>query len=115
MRQIEFALILPILLTASLPAADVGIWDRFEAAIENTKNYADPYNDVTLDVVYRSPGGIEVRSRGFYDGGSTWRIRFMPEDHSHSIIKKRIEDAVFFVRMWTINRQCYLMPLLHFT
>lgn len=31
-----------------------------------------------LDVVYTDPGGKEISFWGFYDGGQTWRFRFMP-------------------------------------
>jgi hypothetical protein len=37
----------------------------------------DPYRDVSLDVLFISPSGKEVRFWGFYDDGKTWRIRFM--------------------------------------
>ncbi len=63
----------------SAAAAGVGQWDRFEAAVTNAKRYADPYKDVTLDVTYTRPDGETVRFWGFYDGGTTWKIRFMPD------------------------------------
>jgi hypothetical protein len=60
-------------------AADVGIWDQFETSITNTKTYSDPYRDVTLNVTYTRPGGDTMKFWGFYDGGATWKIRFMPD------------------------------------
>lgn len=57
----------------------VGQWDRFEASLTNATTYNDPYRDVTLNVTYTKPDGSKVNFWGFYDGGSTWRIRFMPE------------------------------------
>ncbi len=73
--------ILTLLLLIALPAlpADVGIWDRFELAIENTSSYDDPYAGVSLDVVYTAPDGRKIEFWGFYDGGTTWKIRFMPD------------------------------------
>jgi hypothetical protein len=70
-----------VLLTApSLVAAPkVGRWDRFEIAVANAKKYAAPYRDVTLEVTFTRPGGGKVEFWGFYDGGETWRIRFMPD------------------------------------
>ena len=59
--------------------ATVGQWDRFEASIENTRLYSNPYKDVALDVVYTRPDGSKVQSWGFYDGSKTWKIRFMPD------------------------------------
>jgi hypothetical protein len=57
----------------------VGQWDRFEASVTNSKTYSDPYNGVTLNVTYTKPDGSKVNFWGFYDGGNTWRIRFMPD------------------------------------
>ena len=58
---------------------DVGIWDRFETSITNTKGYADPYRDTELIVTYTRPDGSKLQFWGFYDGNSTWTIRFMPD------------------------------------
>ena len=64
----------------SAGAADtVGLWDQFEATIGNTKAYADPYSDVTLDVVFTRADGSQVAFWGFYDGGTTWKLRIMPD------------------------------------
>ena len=57
----------------------VGQWQRFEAALENTKEYANSYTDVTLEASYERPDGSVVRFWGFHDGVHTWRIRFMPD------------------------------------
>ena len=65
---------------AEAPAAapEVPQWGRFEVAVKNPRPYADPYSDVQLNVVYTAPGGKEIAFWGFYDGGETWRLRFMP-------------------------------------
>lgn len=62
-------------------AATPGVprWGRFEAAVGNGRIYRDPYADVTLNVTYTRPDGTPVAFWGFYDGGSTWKIRFMPD------------------------------------
>src|SRR5947209_5692080 len=38
--------------------------------------YADPFNEVTLDAVFTDPLGKTVRVPAFWAGGSTWKIRF---------------------------------------
>jgi hypothetical protein len=58
----------------------VGQWDKFEETIVNSKSYKDPYNDVSLEVTYTGPNGRVVKFSGFYDGGNTWKIRFMPDN-----------------------------------
>ncbi len=70
-----FALVAPL----ASGATAVGLWDRFEASVQNTKSYGDPYRDVTLNVTYTRPGGGTVSFWGFYDGGTTWKLRFMPD------------------------------------
>ncbi|MFH1718043.1 MAG: DUF5060 domain-containing protein [Planctomycetota bacterium] len=57
----------------------VGRWACFEASVRNAVGYPDPYADVTLSVTYRSPDGRDIEFWGFYDGGQTWKIRFMPD------------------------------------
>jgi len=57
---------------------EVRLWDRFEAALPNEKQYTDPYKNVTLDVTYTTPFGEKVKFWGFYDGGKNWKWRFMP-------------------------------------
>ena len=59
--------------------SEIGQWGRFGASIRNTEDYRDPYRDVTLDVTYECPDGRKVKFWGFYDGGRTWKIRFMPD------------------------------------
>ena len=78
--------VLAAVLVAGVPARgetavprQVGQWGRFEAEVINHKRYADPYRDVTLDVVWRRPDGSTVKFWGFHDGGQTWKFRFLPD------------------------------------
>src|SRR5262249_34385926 len=36
----------------------------------------DPFNDEKLDVVFREPGGKEVRVPAFWGGGNVWKVRY---------------------------------------
>jgi hypothetical protein len=77
-----FLVVFPSLQSKSCEAmagVSVGRWSRFEASVKNIKEYRNPYVDVTLNVTYESPDGIEIKFWGFYDGGRTWKIRFMPD------------------------------------
>jgi len=40
--------------------------------------YADPGNEVELDVVFTDPAGQEMRVPAFWAGGQEWRIRYAP-------------------------------------
>jgi hypothetical protein len=57
----------------------VPLWGRFDRAVPNGKAYSNPYEDVRLNVTYTRPDGRKVKFWGFYDGGRTWRLRFMPD------------------------------------
>lgn len=52
-------------------------WDIFEVSIEGP-DLPNPFQDATLQAVFRY-GHREVPVTGFFDGGRTWRIRFMPD------------------------------------
>jgi len=75
----RISLIFLLLFTVSSAFANVGIWGRFEESITNTRSYTDPYRNTTLNVTYTRPDGSKIRFWGFYDGGATWTIRFMPD------------------------------------
>ena len=78
-RVIEGAITGPNPLCQAETAEKVGRWGVFEKAVGNGKDYANPFEDVTLDVVYTKPEGSTVRFWGFCDGDHTWRMRFMPD------------------------------------
>jgi hypothetical protein len=58
----------------------VGRFERFEVGVRNSNSYADPYRDVELVFHLDSPSGRRIDFWGFHDGGTTWRIRYMPEE-----------------------------------
>src|SRR6476620_6890408 len=47
-----------------------------EWAYTSGKRYADPFNEIELDVVFKAPSGEEHRIPAFWSGGSQWRIRY---------------------------------------
>ncbi|HLP77722.1 MAG TPA: DUF5060 domain-containing protein [Candidatus Paceibacterota bacterium] len=54
-------------------------WSRFEQAFKSSVVYANPLQDCTLKVVFHSPLGETNIAYGFWDGGKTWRVRFLPD------------------------------------
>jgi hypothetical protein len=71
----------------------VGRWDRFEVSLSNPRTYADPYKDVELNVVFTKPDGARVGFWGFYDGGTTWKVRFMPDQLGAWRYQARFSDG----------------------
>jgi len=45
-------------------------WDALEVAFRHDGTYADPFFDVTIDVVFTSPGGKTARVGGFHYGSA---------------------------------------------
>lgn len=56
---------------------NVAKWDIFELELSGPSE-GNPYLDVSLEATF-TQGARAVRVPGFYDGGSTYRIRFMPD------------------------------------
>src|SRR5687768_16548920 len=54
-------------------------WDTYEIALEAAQNYDNPFRDVQLSATFTHRGsGRSIEVDGFYDGGSTWRLRLLP-------------------------------------
>lgn len=71
-------LLLTLMLSASAAAADVEQWGTYEVALPGPET-GNPFIDVTVSARF-SHGDRTVAARGFYDGGGTYRIRFMPDE-----------------------------------
>ena len=54
-------------------------WDVHEATLAASESYANPFQDVSLTATFTHvSSGERLTVDGFHDGGSEWRIRFMP-------------------------------------
>jgi hypothetical protein len=42
--------------------------------------YANPWEDVAIDATFTSPSGRSIAIGGFYDSGSTYKARFLPDE-----------------------------------
>lgn len=51
-----------------------------EWSYESGKHYDDPFGALELDVVFRSPSGVETRTPAFWSGAGVWRVRFAPAE-----------------------------------
>ncbi|MDZ7346449.1 MAG: DUF5060 domain-containing protein, partial [candidate division KSB1 bacterium] len=47
-----------------------------EITFRSILNYADPFNGVTLDVVFTDPQGVERTVPAFWAGEEVWRVRY---------------------------------------
>ena len=70
-----------VLLAAATASVPVPLRRTFEIAVTNdATKVTNKFADVWLNATFTGPasGAEPVKFWGFYDGGSTWRLRFMP-------------------------------------
>ena len=80
MRALSGLLVLGLLGCATWepPAGPVvSLWGRWEETFTRSSTAAD---GTTLRVILISPSGAKREVGGFWDGGETWRVRFMPDE-----------------------------------
>lgn len=76
MKPIVIALLLLVLPSAHTATVTVEANRMAEVSFVSTKDYADPFNHVTLDAVFTTPDGRLLRVPAFWAGGKTWRVRY---------------------------------------
>ncbi len=55
-------------------------WDKKELVFESQRLYDNPLYEMDFfGAEFTAPSGEKVVVRGFWDGGTTWKIRFMPD------------------------------------
>lgn len=59
------------------PAA-VGQYDVLEILVNHDGAYANPWEDVRIEMTFTGPGGIVKRVGGFFYDAGQWRVRFSP-------------------------------------
>ena len=58
----------------------VHLYGVFELVLTSRCPCDDPTWDVDVLATFTGPSGRQIRVRGFWDGGSTWRVRFSPDE-----------------------------------
>jgi hypothetical protein len=54
----------------------IHVWEKVEIELSAENSYSNPYQDVEVWIQLKGPG-FNKRCYGFWDGGTTWRIRIM--------------------------------------
>lgn len=95
--RFEMKVVVFIMLSIALFAGaqqTVGKWDLFELPLRNEKIYDNPFKDVSLLGEFTH---IEdkrtIKIYGFYDGGTIWKIRFMPDKEGKWRYKVYFSDS----------------------
>lgn len=82
-----------VLLTGPVLAATVPANSRFEQSFESTASYGNPLQEASLNVTFTSPDGRKLKVPGFWDGGSAWKVRFMPTQPGKWTFETACSDA----------------------
>lgn len=59
----------------SAAASSAHTWQRWEHALTSSRDYHNPYADVTVRIRFTGPGGRALDGLGFWDGGDVFRFR----------------------------------------
>jgi len=95
MRRINTGLVgvVWLLLATAAEAQQVAQWTRFEAQFTAGADYANPVQDVRLEVEFTSPGGQKLTVPAFWDGFRVWKVRFSPEERGKWSYRTRSSKA----------------------
>lgn len=61
---------------ARLQSGEVHVWEMQEITLESARDHANAYTDVDVWIELTGPG-FSKRVHGFWDGGRTWKVRFV--------------------------------------
>ena len=65
---------------AQRTSSTVPRWGLFEATFTSTRTSENPLQDAELRVTFTSPSRQTRSVHGFWDGGTTWKVRFSPDE-----------------------------------
>lgn len=94
LRSALLFLLFAFTLAARMPAEEspaVNQWGIEEIALQSTLAHANPFTEVELRCTFTS-GDRHLNVDGFYDGGQTWRVRFMPDQQGTWTYRTRSND-----------------------
>jgi hypothetical protein len=74
--------------------AQTGLWMCYEKGFESAKTYTNPIYDVAkFDIQFVSPSGRKKTVNGFWDGGTSWKVRFAPDEVGNWTYRSRCSDT----------------------
>ena len=81
-----------------------------EVLFAATDSYKDPFNEVTLDVIFKTPGGHELKVPAFWAGGNNWKVRYSSAEtgqHTYQSVCSNPRDAGLNKQAGTIKVKKY--------
>jgi len=87
--------------------------DQKSAVLNAVGSYANPFQDVHVTATFTHATGKPIRVDGFHDGGSVWKIRFMPTDLGKWTYVTSSPDAGLNGETGTLDCVAPTKPYLH--
>jgi hypothetical protein len=70
-----------LIFVAGILSAQTPVWTKHEIQLQSSKTYNNPIYDVRdFKAIFTAPSGRTRTVYGFWDGGTDWKIRFMPDE-----------------------------------
>src|SRR5579859_1824058 len=70
------AFFVPLRSLHASPLLQTSANEMAEWSLVSQKTYADPFNDIELDVIVTTPDSRRMKVPAFWVGGQTWRVRY---------------------------------------
>lgn len=74
-------------------AGPVARYARFEQTFESSAAYANAPQEASLTVTFTAPDGSKATVPGFWDGGRSWKVRFLPTQSGSWSFETTCTDA----------------------
>ncbi len=79
--------------TAKAEGENATVWSPTEITLESTKEYENPYKDVSIDAVFTHTDGTQISLPGFWKEENTFAVRFSPTKTGNWNYKITCSDA----------------------
>ncbi len=90
----------------AVPVTNVPVEITFRAR----RPWADPFNQVTLDVIFTDPAGVARRVPAFWAGGKVWKVRYaspLTGRHTYRTACSATDDAGLHLRRGHLTLAAY--------
>ncbi len=64
-----------------------------EFTFQSSKSHPDPFNDIEVNVLFAAPDGQTFRVPAFWDGGTTWKVRYSSNKPGLHRFRSECSDA----------------------
>ncbi len=113
LAKVMAAVVSPATSPSDQTTATVERWDTYERSLNAVGSYANPFQDVQVTATFTHTTGKTIRVDGFHDGGSVWKIRFLPTDVGKWTYVTSSPDAGLHGRTGTLDCVAPARPYLH--